>query len=99
MGAFLFADLLQNSNVLAGLILAALIIVPLVLMSIYSIGPTQVGLVRKRFGAALPHDNPVAFNGDAGYQADLLMPGLRVKVILIYAVTKSPWVQAAPAGG
>jgi regulator of protease activity HflC (stomatin/prohibitin superfamily) len=65
--------------------------------STYSIGPTQVGLVRKRFGTRLPGDNPVAFLGEAGYQADLLMPGLRFKFKPFYAVTKHPWVQV-PAG-
>lgn len=69
----------------------------LILRSYYSIGPTQVGLVRKRFGSALPEDNPVAFHGEAGYQADLLMAGLRFKFILVYTVTKHPWVQV-PAG-
>ena len=52
--------------------------------SIYSIGPTQIGLVRKRFGAKLPGNNPVAFVGEAGYQAELLMPGLRFKLCLVY---------------
>ena len=39
-----------------------LIIAILVILgeSIYSIGPTQVGLVPKRFGDKLPSDNPVA---------------------------------------
>ena len=69
----------------------------LLLLSIYSIGPTQIGLVRKRFGAKLPGDNPVAFLGEAGYQAEVLMPGLRFKLFLSYAVTKHPWVQV-PAG-
>ncbi len=77
------------------LLLAAALVI--VLLSIYSIGPTQVGLVRKRFGAKLPGDNPVAFRGEAGYQADMLMPGLRFKLSLVYAVTKHPWVQV-PAG-
>src|SRR5262245_47965864 len=65
--------------------------------SFYSIGPTQIGLVRKRFGARLSGDSPVATHGEAGYQADILMPGLRFKLRLIYAVTKHPWVQV-PAG-
>src|ERR1700674_1645284 len=69
----------------------------ILLSSIYSIGPTQVGLVRKRFGAKLPGDSPVAFKGEAGYQADMLMPGLRFKLCLVFAVTKHPWVQV-PAG-
>src|ERR1035441_43839 len=65
--------------------------------SIYSIGPTQIGVVRKRFGAKLPGNNPVAFKGEAGYQAVLLMPGLRFKFVFVYAVTKHMWVQV-PAG-
>ena len=68
-----------------------------VLPSIRVIGATQLGLVRKRFGAKLPGDNPVAFKGEAGYQADLLMPGWRWKFWIIYSVTKYPWVQV-PAG-
>jgi uncharacterized membrane protein YqiK len=67
------------------------------LKSIYSIGPTEVGLVRKRFGKKLPGDNPVAFKGEAGYQAELLMPGLRFKFYPLFAVTKHPWLQV-PAG-
>ncbi|HLK62170.1 MAG TPA: SPFH domain-containing protein [Bryobacteraceae bacterium] len=77
--------------------LAAFVMLILILMSIYSIGPTQVGLVRKRFGAKLPGDDPVAFRGEAGYQAQMLMPGLRFKFCLVYAVSKHPWVQV-PAG-
>ncbi len=79
------------------LFLAAAVVVIIILNSIYSIGPTQVGLVRKRFGAKLPGDNPLAFRGEAGYQAEMLMPGLRFKLCLVYAVTKHSWVQV-PAG-
>jgi regulator of protease activity HflC (stomatin/prohibitin superfamily) len=79
------------------IIAAAVIVVVVVLFSFYAIGPTQIGLVRKRFGARLPGDNPLAFHGEAGYQADMLMPGLRFKLCLVYAVTKHPWVQV-PAG-
>jgi uncharacterized membrane protein YqiK len=61
--------------------------------SFYSIGPTEVGLVRKRFGKKLPGDNPIAFHGEAGYQAELLMPGLRYRSYILYSVTKHPWVQ------
>ena len=77
--------------------LIAAAIAAVVLSSIYSIGPTEVGLVRRRFGAKLPGDNPLAFRGEAGYQAELLMPGLRFKLWLVFAVTKHPWVQV-PAG-
>jgi hypothetical protein len=77
--------------------LGTFVVLAIFFQSIYSIGPTQVGLVRKRFGARLPGDNPVAFRHEAGYQAQLLMPGLRFKLSLVYAVTKHPWVQV-PAG-
>src|SRR5215813_7764143 len=66
--------------------------------SLRRIGPTEVGLVTKRFSfKKLAKDNPVAFSGEAGYQADLLMPGLRWKPFFLYAVEKYPWVQV-PAG-
>ena len=66
--------------------------------SLRRIGPTEVGLVTKRFSfKKLAKDNPVAFGGEAGYQADLLMPGLRWKPFFLYAVEKYPWVQV-PAG-
>ena len=68
------------------------------LSSIKTIGPTEVGLVTKRFGLGkLGNDNPIAFHGEAGYQAELLMPGLRFKLWPIFGVKKFPWVQV-PAG-
>ncbi|HTZ73260.1 MAG TPA: SPFH domain-containing protein [Candidatus Aquilonibacter sp.] len=80
--------------VTAGVLLVALYI----LMSIRRVGPSEVGLVLKRVGLRkLSEDNAIAFNGEAGYQADLLMPGLRWKPWLIYEVEKFPWVQV-PAG-
>jgi uncharacterized membrane protein YqiK len=67
-------------------------------MSIRVVGPTEVGLVLKRFGLRkLKDDNPIAFHGEAGYQADLLMAGRRWKPWLLYDVEKFPWVQV-PAG-
>ena len=87
----------------AGLILSVLIVVvalfllATVFASFYSIGPTQIGLVRKRIGKKLPGNNPVAFEGEAGYQADLLMPGVRFKFKPFFTVTKHPWAQV-PAG-
>jgi regulator of protease activity HflC (stomatin/prohibitin superfamily) len=66
--------------------------------SLWTIGPTEVGLVRKRFSLRKLHGgNPVAFAGEAGYQADLLMAGLRFKLWPIYTVTRHPMVQI-PAG-
>src|SRR3989475_8696736 len=85
---------LFSTMILAAVVLYALFIV---LPSIQVIGPTEVGLVRKRFGKKLPGDNPIAFHGEAGYQAELLMPGVRFRFLPTYAVTKHPWVQV-PAG-
>jgi hypothetical protein len=69
-----------------------------VLVSLRKIGPTEVGLVVKRFSRRrLSDDNPIAFAGEAGYQADLLMPGLRWKLWPLYRVEKFPWIQV-PAG-
>jgi len=78
--------------------MGVLVLVGYVLLSIRRIGPTEVGLVTKRFAVRrLAEDNPIAFRGEAGYQADLLMPGLRWKAWLLYTVEKHPWVQV-PAG-
>jgi hypothetical protein len=79
------------------MVVLTLSVLAIVLASFYSIGPTQIGLVRKRIGKKLPGNNPVAFQGEAGYQAELLMPGIRFKFLPFYAVTKHPWVQV-PAG-
>jgi len=66
--------------------------------SLKSIGPTEIGLVNKRFSfSKLSDDNPIAFNGEAGYQEQLLMPGLRFKLWPIFHIAKHPWVQV-PAG-
>lgn len=74
------------------------ILIALILPSIHRIGPTQVGLVIKRFSyKKLSEDSPLAFEGEAGYQADMLMPGLRWKFWIVYRVEKHPWVQV-PAG-
>src|SRR5438874_4675918 len=67
--------------------------------SVVVIGPNQVGLVTKRVSRL--HnitDTPVAFAGEAGYQADLLMPGVRFKLWPNHTVALYPCVQV-PAGG
>src|ERR1051325_2876418 len=70
----------------------------IVLPSFVNVGPTEVGLVLKRFSSKkLKDDNPIAFNGEAGYQAELLMPGVRWRLWLLYSVTRFPWVQI-PSG-
>lgn len=74
------------------------VILGYVVLSTRRIGPAEVGLVLKRVSLRkLKEDNAIAFQGEAGYQADLLMPGLRWKSILFYEVRKFPWVQV-PAG-
>jgi regulator of protease activity HflC (stomatin/prohibitin superfamily) len=80
-------------------ILVVLAVLAYVLLkSIHKIGPAEVGLVNKRISLRKLHDdNPVAFKGEAGYQATLLMPGLRFRFWPVFAVTKFPWVQI-PAG-
>jgi regulator of protease activity HflC (stomatin/prohibitin superfamily) len=81
------------------LILALVIsIVVVINRSIRNIGPTEVGLVRRRFSAKkLPDDNPIAFRGEAGYEAVLMMPGVQFKLWPLYDVTRHPMVQI-PAG-
>jgi regulator of protease activity HflC (stomatin/prohibitin superfamily) len=86
---------------MAGVVVVIVVVVVLFLVflgnSLKSIGPTEVGLVTKLIGRKLPQDNPIALLGEAGYQADLLMPGLRFKLWPIWKIEKFPWVQV-PAG-
>ena len=79
-------------------VLLLLMVVALVfLRTVKMIGPNEVGLVTKRIGIKLPADNPIALHGEAGYQVDLLMPGLRFALWPFFSVEKFPWVQV-PAG-
>jgi len=72
--------------------------VVILLKSIHLIGETEVGLVTKNISLkSLADGNSIAFLGEAGYQADLLLPRLRFKLWPIYTVEKKPWVQV-PAG-
>ncbi|MFN9432474.1 MAG: SPFH domain-containing protein, partial [Acidobacteriota bacterium] len=81
---------------LAGVCLLGAVIV--LLLSVHKIGPSEVGLVTKRFSSRkLDDDNLIAFQGEAGYQSELLMPGLRFRWWPLYGVEKFPWVQI-PAG-
>ena len=64
--------------------------------SFRSIGPTEIGLVTKRIGRKLSDDQILAMNGEAGYQAELLMPGLRFKLWPIFGVSRHDWVQVPP---
>jgi uncharacterized membrane protein YqiK len=67
-----------------------------VLSSFHVIGPSEVGLVTKRVGAKQGGDQLVALHGEAGYQADLLMSGLRFKLWPVFKVDRHPWVQVPP---
>src|SRR4051794_9546507 len=83
-------------------IIIVIVVVALVVIvgwkSFHSIGAAEVGLVSKRFAVRkLGEDNPIAFRGEAGYQAAMLMPGLRFKLWPVFGVKKFPWVQV-PAG-
>jgi uncharacterized membrane protein YqiK len=87
-------EFLASYWLLTGLAVLVAMIAILVVPSVRIIGPTEVGLVTKRFALSkLPDDNPIAFRGEPGYQADLLMPGWHFKLWLLYAVEKHPWVQ------
>jgi regulator of protease activity HflC (stomatin/prohibitin superfamily) len=87
--------MLAISVVLISLVLLALLVL---LRSLHSIGPSEIGLVTKRIARrSLDEGNPVALDREAGFQAQLLMPGLRFKLWPVYGVSKHPWVQV-PAG-
>src|ERR1700674_2582247 len=86
---------LLSELVAIGVVLVALYVFG---RSVIVIGPAQVGLVVRRFSPRHNStDSPIAFDGAAGYQSDLLMPGVRFKLWPTYTVSKYPWVQV-PAG-
>jgi uncharacterized membrane protein YqiK len=75
---------------------AAVLVLLVLLRGFRLIGPSEVGLVTKRLGKKLRGGQLIAMNGEAGYQAALLMPGLRFKLWPIYAVKRYDWVQVPP---
>ncbi len=85
----------MTPGVIAGIVAGAVVLLVL-LASFRFIGASEVGLVNKRLGRRLKGDQAIAFNGEAGYQARLLMPGLRFKLWPVFSVTKHPWVQVNP---
>jgi len=79
-------------------VVVAMVALLIVARSVIVIGPAQVGLVVKRVSRRHnTTDTPIAFDGEAGYQSALLMPGVRFKLWPRYLVAKHPWVQV-PAG-
>ena len=88
----------EMSGIVVTLMVIGVLMAIVVLKSVHKIGPAEVGLVTKKLGLRkLAHDNPIAFEGEAGYQAVLLMPGLRFKLWPVFSVERHPWVQV-PAG-
>jgi uncharacterized membrane protein YqiK len=79
-----------------GIVAVAVVLAAVVVASFHSIGPAQVGLVTKRVGRRLSADQILALKGEAGYQADLLMPGLRFKLWPMFTVQLHDWVQIPP---
>ncbi len=79
-----------------GLAVFGVLLVVAALGSFHSIGPSQVGLVTKRIGRKLAADQILALESEAGYQADLMMPGLRFKPWPVFAVERHDWVQVPP---
>jgi uncharacterized membrane protein YqiK len=90
--------MLLNIPILTWVFVGILLVIGYIMMSFRRVGPAEVGLVLKRVSTRkLSGDNVIAFQGEAGYQADLLLPGMRWKPWLLYEVEKFPWVQI-PAG-
>jgi len=89
---------MANFWLVAALAAAVFVVLLVLAKSIRSIGPTEVGLVRKRFAPRkLDSGNAIAFHGEAGYQAKLMMPGVQFKFWPLYDVTRHPMVQI-PSG-
>lgn len=84
-----------GSNLIVAVPLGVFVVAALLVLlkSIHIIGPDEVGLVEKLWGKSLPDGNPIAFHGEAGYQAKLLMPGLQLVPWPLYSVEKHPRVQ------
>ncbi len=63
------------------LVFLAVLAIYVLWRSIVVIGPAEIGLVVKRVSRRHnTTDTPIAFAGEAGYQAELLMPGVRFKL-------------------
>src|SRR6186997_3636543 len=82
--------------VIAVLLVGSIVFV--VAASLKYIGATEIGLPIKRFGAKLSDGSVIALHGEAGYQAELMMPGWRFRLWPVFRVETYPWVQV-PAGG
>lgn len=69
-----------------------------VLRSLVVIRAGETGLVIKKISNRnLKADNPIAFEGEAGYQAGLLLPGLHFRLWPFFIVRRHAYVQV-PSG-
>jgi SPFH domain/Band 7 family protein len=84
---------LATLGISVGVLVVFLLALPILALSIIRIGPNEVGLVIKRLGREKRSEGPVALQGEAGYQADLLMPGIAFRLWPVNRVEKHPWVQ------
>lgn len=81
-----------------GVVVAVLLLgLFVVSLGAWSIREDQAGLVIRKYGRALPAGQLIALDGEAGYQADLLAPGLHLGLWLWkYTVKKVPLVFVEP---
>ena len=86
---------LQTLGMYLALSLVLLLGIAIAAMSTIRVGPNEVGLVIKRVGREKRSEGPVALDGEAGYQADLLMPGIAFRLWPMNRVEKHPWAQIA----
>ncbi len=82
--------------VVVAILVIVVVIVLTALRSFHSIGPAEVGLIAKRLGRKLGNGQLIARRGEAGYQAELMMPGLHFKLWPLFKVQRFPWVQVPP---
>ena len=66
---------LLSFNQWMGVVVAVAALVLVVRLGVRVIGPSQSGLLIKRFGRELPAGHVIALEGEAGYQARMLGPG------------------------
>jgi uncharacterized membrane protein YqiK len=84
--------------ILVGLVVLLALAYSVGRMTFVFIEPDQIGLVTKNFSAKkLGEGEALAFNGEAGYQAKTLKPGMNFVLPFLYTVKKFPMLQV-PAG-
>ena len=95
-----WTDMLLRSFTSGGFWVAAVIAALLIFIiwrSYWTIGPTEVGLVRKRFGSGKLAEAIRRVQRRSRLSGQLMMPGIQFKLWPLYDVTRHPMVQI-PAG-